>query len=149
MRTFDPTLHPAARLSALAVIPMLVLTLAACSPPDSGNQPGTTATGGTDEGGGGDEGGAAETWMVHLADFEFDTEELTIAPGDTVHFVNDDEAPHTATHGENGEAADPAEFDIELSEAGTEGEVTLDEPGTYSVTCRFHPEMNMTITVEE
>ena len=26
--------------------------------------------------------------------------------------------------------------------------VTFDEPGTYNITCKIHPSMNMTITVE-
>ena len=131
-----------ARLGAFALTPVLILALAACSPPDTGNEPGTTA---------GEGGGSGETHIVHLVDFQFDTEELTIAPGDTVQFVNDDDAAHTATHGENGTPADPAEFDIELAaagEEGAEGEATLDEAGTYSVTCEYHPDMNMTIIVE-
>ena len=137
-------------MGVFAMVPMLVLALVACSPPDSGNEPNTTATGGTDEGGSGN-GGEGETHIVHLVNFEFDTAELTIAPGDTVQFVNDDDAEHTASHGEDGELADPAEFDIELAaagEEGAEGEATLDEPGTYNVTCLLHPEMNMTIIVE-
>ena len=27
-------------------------------------------------------------------------------------------------------------------------EVTFDDPGTYDITCKIHPAMNMTITVE-
>lgn len=147
MRNFHWLTPSFGRIGVFAMVPMLVMALAACSPPDSGNEPNTTATGGTDEGGSGN-GGEGETHIVHLVEFAFDTPELTIAPGDTVLFVNDDTAPHTASHGENGELADGAEFDIELAEEGSEGEVTLEEAGTYNVTCTIHPEMNMTITVE-
>ena len=144
MRRF-PTLLSVARLGLVAVAPALILALAACSPPDSGNEPGTTA--------GGDDGGAGQVHVVHLVDFEFEVPELTIAPGDAVHFVNDDDAPHTATHGEDGQIADDAAFDLDLSEAGSDGAEAetpaLDDPGTYNVTCTLHPEMNMTIIVAE
>ena len=138
------TLSPAARFSVLALVPILILALAACSPPDSGDRPGTTEAG--------DGGGAGEVHIVHLADFAFEPAELTIAAGDSVRFVNDDDAPHTATHGQDGEVADDAAFDLEMSEAGGDTAEVETEPleaGEYSVTCTFHPDMNMTIIVEE
>lgn len=130
-----------ARVTILPLVAALTIAaaLAACSPPDEG------------AGDGGDGGGGTgQTHIVHLSDFAFDTEQLEIAAGDTVRFVNDDADPHTATHGSNGEAADPAAFDIELAAAGEEGAEGETEPldeGTYSVTCRLHPDMNMTIVV--
>ena len=130
----------------IVLLPLLALALAACSPPDSGDSPGETQ-----EGGAGNGEGAGEVHIVHLANFEFDTEELTIAAGDIVRFVNDDDAPHTATHGENGTAADDAAFDIDLAAAGedaAEGETDPLDAGTYTVTCEVHPDMNMTIIVE-
>ena len=142
MRFLYSTLGSLRRVSVFVLVPALVLALAACSPPDvgPGNSPGD-----------GDDGGSGEVHVVHLVDSQFDTQELTIAPGDAVRFVNDDAAEHTATHGENGEAADDAVFDIELAAAGedgAEGETDPLEAGTYTVTCRYHPDMNMTITVE-
>ena len=143
MRRFHPDLS-VARLGLMLVAPALILALAACSPPDSGNEPGTTAGGG--------DGGSGETHIVHLADFAFEPVELSIAAGDSVRFVNDDDAPHTATHGEDGQAANDAAFDLDLAAAGEEGAEAETEPldaGEYSVTCTLHPEMNMTLTVAE
>lgn len=138
-----PTLPSVARLSLVVVAPVLILALAACSPPDSGNEPGTTAGGG--------DGGTGEVHIVHLVDFAFEPAELNVAPGDSVRFVNDDDAPHTATHGSNGEPREDPEFDIELAaaaEEGAEGETDAIEAGTWDVTCTLHPEMNMVIIAE-
>ena len=132
--------HPSvARLSLVLVVPALVLALAACSPPDAGSG---------DDGG----NGSGEVHIVHLTDFAFEPGELTIAAGDSVRFVNDDDAPHTATHGEDGQIADDAAFDLDLAGAGAEGaeaETEALDAGEYSVTCTLHPEMNMTIIVED
>lgn len=91
---------------------------------------------------------AAEGETVMLADFAFAPAELTIPVGTTVTFTNSDSAPHTATNGEDGTAADDALFDLQLAADGGSDEFTFDEAGTYDVTCTIHPEMAMTITVE-
>lgn len=84
---------------------------------------------------------------VTLTGFAFDTAELTVPAGTEVTFVNDDAAPHTVTEGSDGEtAADPI-MDAEVA-AGESTSFTFDEPGTYQITCRFHPTMNMTVVVE-
>jgi plastocyanin len=72
---------------------------------------------------------------------------LTISAGTTVTFVNNDNFAHTATHGEDGAPAADDLFDLDLA-AGASGEFTFDDPGTYPVTCRIHPSMNMTVVVE-
>ncbi len=89
--------------------------------------------------------GAEET--VRLAQFAFDPEELTIAVGTTVNFVNADSAAHTVTEGTDGTAvADPI-IDEELEQGGSTS-YTFDEAGTYDITCKIHPSMQLTITVE-
>lgn len=88
-----------------------------------------------------------EEATVTLVDFAFDTDALTIAAGTTVSFVNADSAPHTATEGTDGVATDDPIIDEEL-DANATATFTFDEPGTYEITCLFHPDMNMTITVE-
>jgi plastocyanin len=90
--------------------------------------------------------GQGETVM--LQDFAFAPSELTIPAGTTVTFMNMDPAPHTATQGTDGEADADAAFDLQLAAGSGTGEYTFDEPGTYHVTCKIHPAMNMTITVE-
>ncbi|MEO8511272.1 MAG: plastocyanin/azurin family copper-binding protein [Chloroflexota bacterium] len=91
---------------------------------------------------------AGEGATVMLQDFAFAPSELTIPAGTTVTFTNMDTAPHTATQGTDGEADADAAFDLQLAAGGGTGEYTFDEAGTYNVTCKIHPAMNMTITVE-
>lgn len=121
-------LRPALILSAAAGM-LLLLALAACG-----------------QGGGGGGGGGTEH-TVTLEGFAFSPAELTIAVDDTVVFHNADNTNHTATHGENGEAADPAAFDLELT-GGEQGDHTFEDAGEFRVTCEIHQDMNMTITVE-
>ena len=78
--------------------------------------------------------GMARTAMVTVKTFQFGPDPLEVESGTTVRFVNEDRTTHTAT----GET-----FDIELGEGG-EGEVTLDEPGTYRYRCTLHDGPGMT-----
>ena len=80
---------------------------------------------------------------VSLAGGQFDPGRLTVAAGDTVTFT--DTANHTVTEGSNGVAEDDPIVD---ETGGADIEVTFDEPGTYNITCKIHPSMNMVITVE-
>ncbi len=84
---------------------------------------------------------------VRIDNSVFEPAELTIAAGTKVSFVNADGFAHTVTEGTDGQAADGAIVDEEVQQNGTVS-VTFDEPGTYEITCRFHPSMQMTITVE-
>lgn len=118
--------RPTAHLGALLI---LMLALAACS-----NSTGTEASAPAD--GGGDE-------TVSLAGGQFAPTDLVIAAGTTVTFTNT--AGHTVTEGTDGQAiADP----IIDEQGGSDITFTFDEPGTYDLTCRIHPAMNMTVTVE-
>jgi plastocyanin len=89
--------------------------------------------------------GAEET--VRLSQFAFEPDELTIAVGTTVNFVNADSAAHTVTEGTEGTAVEGAIIDEELEQNGSTS-YTFDEAGTFDITCRFHPSMQLTITVE-
>jgi plastocyanin len=62
--------------------------------------------------------------------------------------VNDAGRNHTVTNGVDGEPNEDPLFDFELADGETSDPVTFDEPGTYDVTCRIHPSMHLTITVE-
>jgi plastocyanin len=112
---------------AFAVLLALTLALAACS---SGGSESAAPDGG------------GET--VSLSGAQFSPGTLTIAAGTTVTFT--DGAGHTVTEGTDGTAVDDPIVDQEWG--GEPIEVTFDEPGTYNITCRIHPSMNMTITVE-
>jgi plastocyanin len=123
-------------LSALMAI--LVLVLAACGS--------TAETTPADDGGGGaatDAGGGATGDTVSMAGNQFSPGTLTVAAGTTVTFT--DTATHTVTEGTDGVAVDDPIVD---ETGGSDIQVTFDEPGTYNITCKVHPEMNMTITVE-
>jgi plastocyanin len=90
---------------------------------------------------------AAEAERVRIDGSSFDPEELTIAAGTEVQFVNADGFEHTVTEGTDGQAvADPI-VDEEIAQNGTVS-VTFDEPGTYDITCKIHPSMQMTVIVE-
>jgi plastocyanin len=113
------------------LIATLTLVLAACA--------GGTATSEPADGGGGD---AGET--VSLSGGQFSPSSLTIPVGTTVTFT--DSSGHTVTEGSDGEAVDDPIVD---EDGGSEPiEVTFDEAGTFDITCKIHPAMNMTITVE-
>jgi len=87
-----------------------------------------------------------ETEVV-LGMSSFSPTELTIDVGTTVRFNNTSSLPHTVTHGTAGRPADDAAFDRSVSE-GAAVTITFDEAGTFDVTCKIHPTMQMTITVE-
>jgi plastocyanin len=89
----------------------------------------------------------AEDERVRLESSNFDPEELTIAVGTTVRFLNADSFAHTVTEGTDGQAVDDPIVDEDLEPNKSVG-VTFDEPGTYEITCELHPTMQMTITVE-
>ena len=127
-----------ATLAALLVA--LMLTLAACGGGAASSAP-------ADDGGGAassapaDDGGGGET--VSLSGGAFSPSTLTIPAGTTVTFT--DTTGHTVTEGSDGQAVD----DPIVDESGrADVVVTFDEAGTFDITCKIHPAMNMTITVE-
>jgi plastocyanin len=72
--------------------------------------------------------------------------DLTVAVGTKVVFDNKDVVAHTATNGTNGLPANGALFDLALPIGGS-ASYKFDKAGTFQVTCKLHPAMNMTITV--
>lgn len=120
----------------------LALGLSACSGDDTpdddtaAEEPADT----TDEGGESSDGDAT----VVASFFTFEPEELSVATGTTVTFVNEDSVRHTFTSGE-GEA--DGTFDLETVAEGDTAEFTFDEAGTYPYFCEVHASMTGTITV--
>lgn len=100
----------------------------------SGSNSGPASDGGTGQG------------TVVLKNFQFVPAQLSVAAGTTIRFDNDDSASHTVTEGENGTAAAGARFDQRLDE-GKSANVTFAQAGSYRITCRIHPTMNMSVTV--
>lgn len=130
-----------------------VLALAACSPSASASSPVEESAEPPAESAGASAAASASEaatvggdTTVTISGRSFGND-FTIAAGSTVTFVNNDSFGHTVTNGENGAAAAAALFDESLADGGT-FEFTFDMPGVYLVTCRIHPSMNLTITVQ-
>lgn len=148
MYRFHPT-------PALAMLAALTLALAACSSTQQ-ESAAASASASASAAGSSAAASAAESAEpaepagpeeVRIVASEYTPDELTVATGTEVVFVNDDSFAHTVTEGTDGQAADDAFVDEEVAGSG-EVRVTFDEAGTFDITCRFHPEMQMTVTVE-
>ena len=135
-----------------AVIAMLAL--AACSPSASASAPAESAAASaagapTESAAAAPSEGAAvggdTTVTINGRSFGGD---ITIAAGSSVTFVNEDEFGHTATNGVDGVAATDALFDVSVPAGATSDPIVFDTPGVYDVTCKVHPTMHMTITVQ-
>ncbi|MEL6920222.1 MAG: cupredoxin family copper-binding protein [Pseudomonadota bacterium] len=77
---------------------------------------------------------------VTISGFAFEPASLTVNAGDTITFVNEDGAPHTAT------AA--GVFDTGRLGNGASAAITVSDAGTYDYICSFHPNMRGSIIVE-
>ena len=125
-------MHRSRPATLAALLIALTLTLAACGGGAASSAP-------ADDGGGGGDAGEA----VSLSGGAFSPSTLTIPAGTTVTFT--DTTGHTVTEGSDGQAVDDPIVD---ESGGADVVVTFDEAGTFDITCKIHPNMNMTITVE-
>ena len=108
------------------------------------------ACGGDDGGetssdGGGGNGGTTSTEggsvTLTAVDFAFDPADLSAAAGDTIEFVNEDDAEHNFT-------AEDAGIDEDVDAGGsTTINLTDVEPGSYDYFCEYHPDMKGTLEV--
>jgi plastocyanin len=131
--TLEEHTMPRSRMATLpALLAILALILAACGSSTESSAP-------ADDGGGGATGGES----VSMANTTFTPSTLTVPAGTTVTFT--DTSGHTVTEGTDGVAVEDPIVD---EEGGSDVDVVFDEPGTYNITCKIHPSMNMTITVE-
>lgn len=78
---------------------------------------------------------------VSIVDFAFDPASVTIRPGASAAWVNDDTVPHTVT------AVDGA-FDSGILDPGARFSWTPKGAGTLAYRCQLHPRMEGTIVVE-
>lgn len=83
----------------------------------------------------------AAEFTVTIKDFKFDPAALELAAGDTITFINEDSAPHTAT------AADGS-FDTGALAKGESATVTVSAAGTYDYICDLHPSMEGVVTAQ-
>jgi LPXTG-motif cell wall-anchored protein len=87
---------------------------------------------------------AQDEMTVSIQDFFFDPDQLSVAPGTTVTWVNEGEAPHTVT------STDGKELDSGTLQPGDTYSFTFkdDDAGeTYAYQCTIHPQMTASVTV--
>jgi plastocyanin len=81
----------------------------------------------------------AET--VHIGNFMFDKMTLTVRPGTTVTWVNDDDIPHTVV-------AKDLSFRSKALDTGDRFSFTFAKPGQFVYFCSLHPRMTATVVVK-
>ena len=81
-----------------------------------------------------------KTHTVTMENMRFQPQRLTVAPGDTVVWVNKDLVPHTATSKAGG-------FDSQVIPAEKSWRFTVRKTGEFPYTCTFHPTMTATLRV--
>ena len=77
---------------------------------------------------------------VKIHNFKFEPANLTIAVGETVQFINNDEEPHTVT-------ATDGTFNSKALDTNQTWSYTATKPGTYPYICSIHPFMKGTLTI--
>lgn len=77
---------------------------------------------------------------VTIKGMKFSPASLSIAAGDTVTFVNQDSAPHTATA--------KGSFDTGRLNKGQSAKLTFNGAGSFAYICTIHPSMKGTIAVQ-
>lgn len=129
-----PVLPPIAAVGLGLALVGVMLTMAACM---GGGHMGMMRSGSS----GADQAPVvsdAEQVTVEMRDYEFFPAKLTVNEGTEVTWVNRDSALHNAV-------AD--DFDSGKLSGGDSWSVVLDQPGTYSYVCTYHPGMEATLTV--
>ena len=76
----------------------------------------------------------AETITIDIKSFKYNAADVTISVGDTIVWVNQDGAPHTAT-------ARDGSFNTGTLKKGKSGEITFTSAGTFEYFCKFHKNM--------
>jgi plastocyanin len=92
-------------------------------------------------GGGGKSASASGSTTVHVKNFSFDPQNLTVTKGTKVTWVFEDSTDH------NVKALDKTFGSKDLKSGGTYA-FTLTKPGKYSYICTIHQYMTATVTVK-
>jgi plastocyanin len=83
---------------------------------------------------------AAASASVRIVNFRYSPATVTVDPGDSVTWVNEDSDPHTATASDGG-------FDTGTLDQGESGSHRFTEPGSFPYICALHPSMRGTVVV--
>jgi plastocyanin len=78
---------------------------------------------------------------VKIDNFSFMPQDITVAPGTTVTWVNQDDIPHTVTSTTDLFKSKALDTDDKFS-------FTFDKPGTYEYYCSIHPKMTANVIVQ-
>lgn len=81
---------------------------------------------------------AQTTHTVRITDFTFEPANLTINAGDSVIWINEDDAPHTATGGG---------FDTGTLNKGEQKGFRFTTAGSINYRCDIHPAMRASLTI--
>lgn len=84
----------------------------------------------------------AATQQVMMQDYAYGPATLTVRVGDTVTWMQHDQAPHDVVT-----TSAPVAFRSPQLSAGQSWSHTFTKPGTYSYYCSVHPDMRATVTV--
>jgi plastocyanin len=79
--------------------------------------------------------------IVHVRDFAFMPDTITVMAGQSVLFVQDDATPHTVT-------ASDKSFDSGNLDQHQTWAHAFAKPGTYAYVCSYHPNMKGTVVVK-
>jgi plastocyanin len=79
---------------------------------------------------------------VKISNFVFGPAVLTVAPGTTVTWVNEDDIPHTVV------AEDKVTFRSRVLDTGEKFTFTFARPGTFGYFCSIHPHMTGKVVVK-
>ena len=83
-----------------------------------------------------------QTHTVTIEGMRFQPEALTVAPGDTIVWVNKDLVPHTAT-------SKAGNFDSNAIQADKSWRYTVQKKGAFAYICTFHPTMKAMLRVDQ
>lgn len=84
--------------------------------------------------------GEPRSHQVTIRNVAYVPAQITLRPGDSIVWTNDDIVAHTATSRTGG-------FNLQLPPGGTSS-VIMARPGIFDYTCLFHPNMRGRIIVE-
>lgn len=85
--------------------------------------------------------GPAPTAVVKIDNFTFSPQVLTVTPGTTVTWDNEDDTPHTVV-------ANDKSFRSKAMDTDERYSMTFSKPGTYDYFCSLHPHMTAKIVVK-
>ena len=84
----------------------------------------------------------AATLQVSITNYTFSPAKITVHPGDTVTWTNQDSIPHTAT------ALDGKAFDSGTIDPNASWSFSFGKTGTFPYRCAIHPDMRGEVDVK-